>query len=127
MNTPDEYKDLAVTAGVAGSISLVAATMRHVMLERHGGWRPLLRGCFASVVVAILVGWSLYAVSLPFPVEMAIVGVCAYLGDDILQGLLVIGRLLRENPAGVASRILDAIRGKTPVVESKPSTPTKGD
>ena len=123
MEQQKEYEGALVTAGVTGTLALVIGIFRAVINERHGGPRGLIRGILASIVVAVLVGWALTGFDLQLPVKLAIVGVCAYLADDILLGLVVIGSLFRDDPGSFIFKLFDALRGRPP---SKDSPPPKG-
>lgn len=127
MASKEQYNELLTSAGLAGLISVVAAVVRHIILERHGGWKPLLRGMVASALVAVIVGWGLFAVSLPFPVQMAIVGMCAYLGDDILLGILVIGNMIRNDPTSFITKIVQVVRGSGQAAPKKKSSKTPAE
>lgn len=112
MKSQQEIDSLLTTAGATGLLAICIGIARGVIQQKHGSLGAFIRGITSSVVVAVLVGWGIHETSLSLTTQMAFVGVCAYLADDVLMGLLVIGRLFREDPGSFISRTLDLFRGK---------------
>lgn len=108
----DEQRRVLTSAAVAGLIGLMAGIARGVIVMKHGGWVPFVRGLIASVLVAVLIGWGIDDTDLSPTKAAAVIGVCAYLADDILVGLAEFARLFGADPLGFATRVWDAIRGR---------------
>jgi hypothetical protein len=113
MKPDSEFEKLLVTTSTTGTVALVIGVFRGIIQEKHGNFMTFFRGVLASVTVAVLVGWGLSETSLSLTSQMCIVGVCSYLADDVLLGLLVLGRLFREDPGSFFSKFYDAIRGRS--------------
>ncbi len=111
MKNQAELDTLLTTAGAAGGLSLLMAVFRTVLAEKHGGWKPFLRGVVSSVIVGVLVGWGLEG-SFAKGLEWTIIAICAYVADDILAGLMVIAALFRRDPFAFLSRIINSLRAK---------------
>ena len=50
---------LIAAASTAGVIGLVTGIARGVIQQKHQGWLGFMRGLVASVLVAVLIGWTL--------------------------------------------------------------------
>lgn len=107
----DEHNKLLTVAATAGIIGLFAGIARGVVQQRHGGWVPFLRGLMASIAVAVLVGWGLDDAGLSPTKAAAIIGVCAWLADDVLLGLGELAKVFGADPFGFFDRVWKAIRG----------------
>lgn len=110
------------TLGVLGSsavIGLVMGGAQGYIQKKHGGWPGFWTALFTGVAVALLVGLGIkdYVQSETF--RLAIVAAAAIISEDVWAGLRAIGRLIREDPLGAVSRLIDALRGK-PVVPKDP-------
>lgn len=113
MNKNEEISTLYTALTVSGVIGLVVGIARGVILQRHGSVGALLRGAVASALVAVLVSGGLEDSSLSLNMRISITGVCAFIADDILLGLLSLGQLLGKDPLGFLSRFVAAYRGVT--------------
>lgn len=112
MKNREEYESLIATASATGGLAFFIGIARVVIHKNHGSTMSFIRGIISSIVVAVLVGWGIKDVGLPLTGQMSIVGVCAYLADDVLLGLLVLGSLFREDPSSFITRLIDAFRGR---------------
>ncbi len=110
----DEHQKMLSAAATAAVIGLFAGVARGVIQQKHGGWVAFLRGLVASVLVAVLIGWSIDDVDLSPTKLAAIIGVCAYLADDVLLGLGELAKIFGADPFGFARRVWAAIRGTDP-------------
>lgn len=108
----DEQAKLASIATASGAAGVFIATARYTIQHRPGGWVGWLVGGVASSLVAVLVGLALDGSSLSPGQRWALIGVCAYLAEDILIGTLALAALMRGDPLGVLARLLAALRGK---------------
>lgn len=113
MKNNQELDNVLSTAGITAILAFFIGIARTVIHEKHSNVMTFIRGIIASMVVAVLVGWSISNIGLSMTIQMAIVGICSYLADDVLLGLLVIGSLFRENPGSFLSKLLDLLRGKS--------------
>jgi hypothetical protein len=109
--TENGEKIIAV-AGTAGAIGLATGIARGIVQSRHDGWASFFRGMIASVTAAVLIGWSLSDFGFTPTTFAAIVGVCAFLADDVLLGLQEVGKLFGADPIGTIQRVWAAIRGQ---------------
>lgn len=107
----DDLNRAGWVAAPSAVIALVLATLRGVIAQKYGGLVGWLRGIFASLIVAVLVGFYLEGTNLPTLLKWAIVGTCAFLADDVLAGMLVLGSLFRNDPREFFRSIVDIFRG----------------
>lgn len=102
-----------MTAATAGVLGLVVGIMAGVIERRHGSIGSWLAGIAAAITVGVLMGWALKPTGLDPMWQSLMVGLCAYLAEDVLAGLRVLGTLVRTDPLGSLGRIIDALRGRS--------------
>lgn len=112
MKPDPDTEALLLTAGTTGALGLVVGVFTGVIERRHGSIGAWLAGIAAAVLVAAMVGLALKPTGMDPMWQHLIVGCCAYLADDVLAGLRVLGTMVRTDPLGGAGRFLDALRGK---------------
>lgn len=100
---------LVATAGLGG---VLVAIGRMIIHQRYGGWLVWLSAGVGTVLVAVLVGLAIHDTELSTTQQAAVIGVCAYLADDILLGLGALAKLFGSDPLGTLRRIWDAVRGR---------------
>lgn len=120
----DNTNKVLAVATSAGIIGLVTGIARGVVQQKHNGWGGFFRGLVASVLVAVLMGWTLADLDVSPTKQAVIIGVCAYLADDVLLGLQEVARLFGADPFGTLQRIWQAVRGQA---GTAPSDRSKGD
>lgn len=108
----DNTNKVLAAATSAGIIGLVTGIARGVVQQKHNGWTGFFRGLVASVLVAVLMGWTLADLDVSPTKQAVIIGVCAYLADDVLLGLQEVARLFGADPFGTLQRIRQAMRGQ---------------
>ncbi|MGN6704411.1 MAG: hypothetical protein ACTHKB_15785 [Burkholderiaceae bacterium] len=111
----DDGKEVSrlLFAFIMSSIAGVAVgVMRGIIQEKHGDWSGMVRGVLASILVAVLVGFSIDNLGLSVTLKSAIIGVSAFVADDVLLALLAMGRVLGRDPFGFIARVLSAYRGQ---------------
>lgn len=101
---------VSIIAG-GGALGLAFGIIRGVVNQKHGGWPGFIRGAFASVGAAILVALGIADLELTVTKQAAIIGVSAYVADDILLGLLTLGQMFGKDPVGFVRDIFSSIRG----------------
>lgn len=111
MNNKEEISALWTAMAASGAIGLVVGIARGIIQQKHGSIGALARGAIASVLVAVLVSWGLADAGLSVTTKGAITGICAFIADDILLGLLSLGALIGKDPIGFFSRLTAAYRG----------------
>lgn len=98
----NDAERLAVQWGVPIAIALVAVAVRLLVSAN----RLTLLGVFRGIVVGLFVGGmvNLYlsdVVSMGEGTRGAIVGVSAVLAEDLVAGLLSVGKRIREKPESI--------------------------
>jgi hypothetical protein len=111
MNNKEELSTLMTALTASGAIGLAVGIARGIIQQKHGSFGAFLRGTIASVLVAVLVSWGLADAGLSVTTKGAITGICAFIADDILLGLLSLGALIGKDPLGFFSRLSAAYRG----------------
>lgn len=110
----------------SASIGMIAGVGQGLVQKKHGGWSGFLSAIAVGILVSVIVGLGIkdYVHSEAF--RLAIVGGAAVISDDILAGLRALGRLIREDPLGSLSRLIDALRGKS-VAPAPTAAPPPGN
>lgn len=108
-STKDHLLTVLFTAGVIGFVVGIA---RGVIEERHGGWVGFFRGIVSALVVSTFVGFGLADSAFPPTMQACIIGVCAYISEDIVLGVRKITGEFGRNPLGVVKAVVDAWRGR---------------
>ncbi|HWH74955.1 MAG TPA: hypothetical protein VNV16_11905 [Methylibium sp.] len=112
MRDKTEFDLLLASGGTAGAIGFLVGIARGIIQARHGSLGAWVRGITASLFVGVAVGWGLSDTTLSTTTQAAIIACCAYVADDVLLGMLVLGGMFSRDPAGFASRVLDGVRGR---------------
>lgn len=112
MKDKTELDLLLAAGGTAGVIGLFVGIARGVIQAKHGSMGAWVRGITASLIVGVAVGWGLSDTAFTATTQAAIIAACAYVADDVLTGLLVLGGLFSNDPAAFITRILDGMRGR---------------
>jgi hypothetical protein len=121
MHEKDDWNTLLAYVYVSGILGLFVGIARGIIQQKHGSFGAFFRGVVASVFVAILVSWGITDAGLTVTTKGVIVGVCAFIADDILLGLLSLGALIGKDPLGFLSRLLAAYRGQSAQVQPPPA------
>lgn len=111
MKDEEQLNRLLELTSVAGLGGVLLGIAKIVIHERHGTLRRFFRGAASSVVVAVLAAFALADSGQPWPRQAAIVGILAYVADDILSGLLILGKLFATNPLAFIKDLWSSIRG----------------
>lgn len=107
----DEWQKALQVAGPAGALGLIVAVMRGV-IDQQGGWRVWLSGLTAAMLVSVIVGLGLHDTDIPQYMQIAIVGLCAYVSRDILTGVVQLSGMMASSPFGFLKEIRDFLRGR---------------
>lgn len=109
----DEWNKLLSLMTAAGLGGLFVGAAKGVIQRRYGGWWQWLSLLFAATLTAILVGLSIHDTGLTETQQAAVIGVCAFLAEDILLGLGALAALFSKDPIGTVRSVWDAIRGRS--------------
>lgn len=119
MNSKDDIHALLMAGAASGAIGLVVGIMRGVIQQKHGSFGAFIRGILASVFVAVIVSWGLADTGLSATTKATITGICSFIADDILLGLLSLASLMGRDPIGFFTRLAAAYRGQVSQVPPK--------
>jgi len=111
MKEDEELSKLVTLASVSGIAGLLLGIAKIIIHENHGNLLRFFRGAVSSIVVAVLASFALNDSGMSWARQAAIVGILAYVADDILSGLLVLGKLFANNPGSFLRDVLASIRG----------------
>ena len=111
MKDEDGIRGLLGLVGTAGIGGLLLGIGKGIVQDKHGSMWLFLRGVTASCIVAVLVSLALNDTGLSYTRQSAIIGVMAYVADDILTGLMVLARLFSADPLRFLRGIIASIRG----------------
>lgn len=108
----DEYEKIVAGVAATGGAGVTVAVLRSIFQRRYGGVWQWLSMLAAASLVAVLTGFLLHDSDFSEHQRWAIIGVSAFLADDILFGILAISALFRTDPLGTFTRFWNAIRGR---------------
>jgi uncharacterized membrane protein required for colicin V production len=119
MNNKEDVQNLLAAMSVSGVIGLVVGIMRGVIQQKHGSLSAFFRGVLASLFVAVIVSWGLADTGLSVTAKGTITGICSFIADDILLGLLSLASLMGKDPIGFLTRLTAAYRGQASEEQKK--------
>lgn len=108
----EEYERVLHAAAATSVAGLAMGIWRGLIKHRYGGWLQWLATLVGTVFVAVMAGFVVADADLPLGWSFAVVGLCAFLADDILLGVGAIASMFRADPLGLFARVVDAIRGR---------------
>lgn len=107
-----DQNQLLTVLYTTGVIGFVVGIARGVIEEQHGGWFGFVRGVLAAMVVSVLVGLGLADSTFPPAMQACIIGVCAYISEDIVLGIRKMAGEIGKDPVGTFKAIADAWRNR---------------
>jgi len=117
----DDWERLLQTVFLSGGSGVIVGVAKGVV-RRYGGiwsWIALL---VASALVSVLVGLAIQDSGLSYTQKSAVIGICAYLAEDILLGIGMLAGLFARDPIRTIRLFWDALRGKSKPLGSKTTT-----
>lgn len=87
------------------ALAFLAVCARFMMLPRGHSVFTFLRGLFVAAFVGLTVNSAALGYGLDENWRAVVVAVTAFLADDLLRGLIVVGRQLKEDPFAVWDRV----------------------
>jgi NADH:ubiquinone oxidoreductase subunit 4 (subunit M) len=112
MKEEEQFKRLLEIAAVSGMGGLILGIAKVIIHDQHGSVFRFFRGAVSSVVVAVIVAFALADSGMSWPRQGAIIGILAYVADDMLVGLLILGKLFANNPVSFIRDVWASIKGK---------------
>lgn len=103
-----EAEYLAAKWGIPVSIAIMAVAARMLLSADRWTLVGMVRGLLVGALVgtiAILYVWNSDTMSVGE--KGAVIGISACLAEDIVMGLLVLGRKLREDPAAIIDLVIN--------------------
>lgn len=107
----DELNRLITVASVSGVGGLLLGIAKIIIHENHGSLKRFFRGAVSSIVVAVLTAFALADSGMSQMRQAAIVGILAYVADDMLSGLVILGKLFANNPISFLKDLWSSVRG----------------
>ena len=95
---------LKITLPLLG-ISTIATISRTILSPDRRTLSAFLRGLFLAIFVGMMVAMGTSEIALSDSTRGAIVGVCAFVTDDILLGVIKLGELIRKDPIALFRKI----------------------
>lgn len=92
-------------------ISTIAAISRSILNEERRSLRGFIRAVVLACFVGGLTSGLLQSYSLSPETQGAIVGVCAFVADDILLAVIALSSWLRQDPSRIINIILNRRTG----------------
>lgn len=106
---PSPFEKLNETITVATPAMLIGVAggaVRIIVSREHATPTGFIRGGVLACFVAVLVGGLLDDYGYEGNLKFALIGIAAFVADDILVGILRLSALLRDNPREVLDIIL---------------------
>lgn len=94
------------TVASLGGISTLAAASRTILSEDRRSITGFLRGLVLAIFVGVLTGFAMNDYDFGPGTQGAIVGVSAFVADDILMIILAVTKNLRKDPSKLIDFIL---------------------
>jgi len=104
--------ELTIVLAESAVIGVLIGVSRNIIHSRHGGLMGFFRGLLASVVMAVFVGLAINDMTGSPAVHYALIGISAYLSDDLLLALLQSVKIFAKDPTEFVTKIVRALRGK---------------
>lgn len=82
------------------ALAVLAGTARFLMMPKGQSALVYLRGIIMAVLVAWIVAAATDGYGMNENYRVAVIGVCSFMADDLLRGLLSAGEKFREDPLG---------------------------
>jgi len=82
------------------ALAVLAGTARFLMMPKGQSALVYLRGIIMAVLVAWIVAAATDGYGMNENYRVAVIGVCSFMADDLLRGLLLIGEKFRDDPLG---------------------------
>lgn len=95
-------------------VGLVAGVFAGVIQKRHGSIGAWVRGIIVAVFVGTVAALCMESVAWPPAMEIAVIAVAAYTGEDVLAGIAAVMKMFGADPLGAATRVWDALKGGGP-------------
>jgi len=111
MKEDGQLSRLLEITSVAGLGGLLLGIAKIIIHEKYGTAARFFRGAVSSVTVAVLSAFALADSGLSLTQQFALVGVLAYVADDVLSGLLILAKLFAHNPLSFIRDLWSSIRG----------------
>lgn len=111
MKTDDELQQLIATASISGVGGALLGIAKVIIHENHGTLARFFRGACASITVAVLTAFALADSGMSWERRGAIIGILAYVADDVLSGLVIIAKLFANNPMAFLKDLWSSFRG----------------
>ncbi|WP_422491673.1 hypothetical protein [Endozoicomonas sp. ALE010] len=94
----DEYQNEFSSRGLTLLIGFAAVAVRLIMSVRHLDYMMVFRAICATAFVALLVGELLMNVDIHPSIKNAIIGVCCFIGRELLEGLIQLAEQFKKDP-----------------------------
>lgn len=114
MNLRPEHQKLLELLCITGVIGFLVGLAKHVVIIRHGCWYNFFIGLIASVLVAVFVGLILDNTDFSLTTKLAMIGISAYVAEDILSVVKNFSLAFKNDPKGFIREGLEMWRGKRP-------------
>lgn len=86
------------------ALAVLAGTARFLMLPKGQSALAYVRGILMAVLVAWIVAAATDGYGMNENYRVAAIGVCSFMADDLLRGLLALGEEFRKDPFGFIKR-----------------------
>lgn len=111
-NMKEEWDRVLTVVAATGLGGFIVGVFRIAILRKYGGWLTWLAALCGSVLVAVLAGLAVQDTGLTEAQRWGVVGICAFVADDLVIAIMSIAQMMRSDPVGFFSRIVRAARGK---------------
>jgi hypothetical protein len=107
----EELGKLLLVAWISGVAGALLGVLKVIIHENRGTIMRFFRGACAAVVVAVLSAFALNDTGMSWSRQAAIIGILAYVADDVLSGLVILGKLFGNNPLAFLKDLWSSFRG----------------
>jgi len=103
-NLLDVLRDFASELALV-ALAVMGATARILMVPPRASLGAYMRGIILAVCTVLVVNQLSMAAGLAEGFRLGLLGVAAFLADDILYGLITLGARIRTDPKGLIADI----------------------
>lgn len=99
------------TIGSLGGISTLAAISRTILSEDRRSFIGFVRGIVLALFVALMTGMLIQDYKFSASMSDAIVGIAAFVADDILMLVLKLAKMITTNPGKALDWLIQFLTG----------------
>lgn len=106
----DKLEEIFRISAQEGFVALMAGTARTILTADRRSITGFCRALFFAILAMILVANLMSSYDVPPGMKMFVVGMAAFMADDLFQGVLKISGAIRDNPLSAIESVINLFR-----------------